>query len=195
MKNSIEYRNVGTVGTTKNYMVEGYASTFSRYKLMEIDGVPYYEQIDRHAFDGVDLSDIVFLRDHEGAVLARTTNKTIEIKVDQHGLRTKTDLRLTRASREMYEDIAAKNYTKMSFSFTVAEDHFDKKTNTRHIDKIKQVFDISAVAFPANPYTKIGLSSRHFLDTDVEEEKKELQHRLLALKIKIMEDEIKGMHR
>ena len=56
----------------------------------------------------------------------------------------------------------------MSFAFTVAEDHFDIESRTRVIDRIKKVYDISAVAFPANPNTDIGLSMRDYFNGEIE---------------------------
>lgn len=157
----------------KSYKVKGYASTFEPYEMAEIDGVKYYEQIDRHAFDETDMSDVVFLRDHAGRVLARTKNNSVTLSVDDHGLFNETDLGLTGASREMYEDIEAGNYSQMSFSFVVAEDHFDRATRTRVIDRIKKLYDISAVSFPANPGTEIGLSYRDRINGEIEAEKAE----------------------
>lgn len=157
----------------RSYKVKGYASTFEPYEMAEIDGVKYYEQIDRHAFDETDMSDVVFLRDHAGRVLARTKNNSVTLSVDDHGLYNETDLGLTGASREMYEDIEAGNYSQMSFSFVVAEDHFDRATHTRVIDRIKKLYDISAVSFPANPGTEIGLSYRDRINGEIEAEKAE----------------------
>ena len=173
VKSDREYRNLNSFETGENFIVEGYASTFDKYKMMTIDGVDYYEQIDRHAFDEADMSDVVFLRDHEGRVLARTKNGAIQIEIDDHGLHQKTDLGLTGASREMYEDIATGNYQQMSFSFVVAEDRYDKETHTRLIEKVSKVFDISAVSFPANPFTEIGVSARDYFNGVIEMEKAE----------------------
>lgn len=166
----------------ENFMVEGYASTFEPYEMAEIDGEKYYERIDRHAFDDTDMSDVVFLRDHTGTVLARTKNGAITLNVDDHGLHQTTDLGLTKASRSMYEDIKAGNYTQMSFSFVVAEDHYDKDTKTRVIDRIKKLYDVSAVSFPANPGTDIGLSMRDWFNGEIEAERAE---RLRAQKAKL----------
>lgn len=173
VKSDREYRNLGEFQTSDDYMVEGYASTFDRYKMLTIDGVDYYEQIDRHAFDEADMSDVVFLRDHEGRVLARTKNGAVQLSIDDHGLYQKTNLGLTGASKEMYEDIATGNYQQMSFSFVVAEDRYDKDTHTRIVEKVSKVFDISAVMFPANPFTGIGVSARDYFDGVIEMEKAE----------------------
>ena len=185
VKNDREYRNIGTFQTSEDYTVEGYASTFDKYKMMTIDGVEYYEQIDRHAFDEADMSDVVFLRDHEGRVLARTKNDAIKLSIDEHGLHHITDLGLTGASREMYEDIQAGNYQQMSFSFVVAEDRYDKETHTRLIEKVSKVYDISAVAYPANPFTEIGVSARDYFNGVIEMEKAErLENEKARLKLK-----------
>ena len=187
VKNDREYRNIGTFQTSDDYMVEGYASTFDRYKMLTIDGVDYYEQIDRHAFDEADMSDVVFLRDHAGRVLARTKNDAVQLSIDEHGLHHRTNLGLTGASREMYEDIATGNYQQMSFSFVVAEDRYDKDTHTRIVEKVSKVYDISAVSFPANPFTEIGVSARDYFDGVIEMEKAERlesEQRKARLKLK-----------
>lgn len=196
IKKDREYRNQGQFEVSENYSVEGYASTFERYAMMEIDGVTYYEQIDRNAFDEADMSDVVFLRDHQGRVLARTKNGAVELSVDDHGLHQRTDLGLTGASKEMYEDIKAGNYSQMSFSFTVGEDAYDKDTRTRTILRIKKLYDISAVAFPANPYTEIGLSARDYFNGVIEmekaerleAEKRERARKALQLKIRLVKE-------
>lgn len=73
----------------------------------------------------------------------------------------------------MYEDIATGNYSQMSFSFVVDSDHYDRTTRTRVIDRIKKLYDISAVSFPANPGTEIGLSFRDRVNGEIEAEKAE----------------------
>lgn len=88
----------------------------------------------------------------------------------------------------MYEDIETGNYQQMSFSFVVAEDHFDKDTKTRVIDRIKKVYDISAVSFPANPGTEIGISYRDYFNGVIEAEKAErleAEKRKLQLRLKL----------
>lgn len=196
IKSDREYRNLGAFNAESEYIVEGYASTFEPYELLEIDGVKFYEQIDRHAFDEADMSDVVFLRDHEGRVMARTKNNTIQLDIDDHGLHQRTDLSKTQASRDMAEDIAVGNYSQMSFAFTVAEDHFDRDTNTRIIDRVRKVFDISAVSFPANPQTEIGLSMRDYFNGEIEmiraerleAEKRAHELEKLKLRIRLMEE-------
>lgn len=155
-------------GEEKNYIVEGYASTFEPYTLMTIDGVDWNERIDEHAFDEADMSDVVFRVDHEGPVYARSSAGTVKLGTDKHGLWNQTDLGRTRRGRELYEDIGAGNYPQMSFAFTVAEDHIERDTNTRVIDRIAKVFDVSPVSFPANPGTSLSVSTRARIDGEIE---------------------------
>ena len=171
---SMELRVLALEGTEDpSYMVEGYASTYEPYKLLSIDGADYYERIEPTAFDDADLSDVVFRIDHEGRVYARTSAGTVQLWHDDHGLGQRTDLSKTQAAREVFADIEAGNYPKMSFAFTVAEDHFDKATHTRVIDRIAKVFDVSPVSFPANPTTELSVSTRDYFNGVIEAEKAE----------------------
>ena len=156
-----------------NYMVEGYASTFEPYLLMHTDDADYYERIEPTAFDGADLSDVVFRVDHQGPVYARTSAGTVELWTDDHGLGQRTDLGRTQRARELHADIAAGNYPKMSFAFSVAEDHYDKATHTRVIDRIAKVYDVSPVCFPANPTTELNISTWDWLNGVIEAERAE----------------------
>ena len=206
IRNEREYRNLGAFEIRQEEpeadLVIGYASTFDTYELFEDpDFGPIYERISPQAFDNADMSDVVFLRDHTGRVLARTKNGSIKLSTDEHGLLTETNLGLTSASKEMLEDIRVGNYSQMSFSFVVDDYHWERNdpdamiNNVRVVDRIKKLYDISAVAFPANPYTDIGLSARDLFHGEMERqaerlanEKREKDRRRLALKIKLMKE-------
>jgi len=181
MKADREYRTMelralpSEVEEEKKYIVEGYASTFEPYVLLTMDGIDYKEQIEPTAFDDADLSDVVFRVDHEGRVYARTSAGTVEVWHDEHGLGQRTDLSRTAAARELFADIEAGNYPKMSFAFRVAEDGdtYDRKTHTRIIKRIEKVFDVSPVSFPANPGTELSVSTRDYFDGVIEMERAE----------------------
>lgn len=178
MPDNREYRNMElrilqTEEEEKSYKVEGYASTFESYKLATIDGVDYFEQIDPHAFDEADMTDVVFRVDHEGKVYARISAGDLEVWTDEHGLANRADLSRTQKARELFDDIEAGHYPQMSFAFTVAKDHFDKATHTRTISRIAKVFDVSPVTFPANPTTELGVATRDYLNGVIEAEKAE----------------------
>jgi len=182
MSKEREYRNmtfeVRQDGDEPSFLVEGYASTFEPYKLIEIDGEDYSERIEPTAFNNTDLTDVVYRIDHEGKVYARSSAGTIKLDVDENGLHQVTDLSRTKAGREHFEEIAAGNYPQMSFAFTVGEDHYDAETRTRIIDRIDKVFDISAVSFPANPTTELHV--RDYFDGVIEMEKAAEAERLQA---------------
>lgn len=181
IKNDREYRNFNSFALKRSdnesdsFIVEGYASTFETYTLYDFGDEEWREKIEPEAFKDADLSDVVFLRDHAGQVFARTKNNTIALMSDDKGLFSRTNLSSTSAARGMYEDIEAGLYSQMSFAFTVAEQRFEealedgKRIYTRVISRIKKVYDISAVAFPANPTTDIGISTRSIFDGAIED--------------------------
>ena len=177
MRSEREYRNMELrilePTEEQNYKVEGYASTFEAYKMFEDEGVDYFERIEPTAFEDADMSDTVFRVDHTGPVYARTSAGTVELWVDEHGLGTRADLSKTQRAKDLYADIAAGNYPKMSFAFVVSEDHYDRETHTRVIDRISKVFDVSPVSFPANPTTELNVSTRDYFNGVIEAEKAE----------------------
>lgn len=173
-----------------DFYVEGYATTFDKpYLMYEIDGINYYEMIDRHALDNADISDVILQYDHEGRVYARISNKTLFLEPNENGLLIYADLSKTANARNLYEDISQGMITKMSWAFTVAEDAYDRDTRTRIIKRIKKVYDTSAVSIPANPGTDI--SARSFYNGVIEREKQELlERRKKLLKLKLVLEEI-----
>ncbi len=179
MKQEREYRSMELQieqreeGAEPSFFVEGYASTFEPYVLLTVDDIDYSERIEPTAFEDTDLSDVVFRVDHEGRVYARSSAGTVSVWADEHGLAQRTDLSRTQAARELYADIEAGNYPKMSFAFTVAEDHYEKDSHTRVIDRIAKVYDVSPVSFPANPGTELSVSTRSYFDGVIEMERAE----------------------
>lgn len=174
-----------------DYYVEGLATTYEPYELYEFDGVKYYEQIDRNAFDEADISDVIMQYDHEGRVLARQSNGSLIVEPNDEGLFICADLSGSNASQEMFQDITSGLVTKMSWAFTVSEESYDRDTRTRTILKVKKIYDVSAVSIPANSETLI--SARSFFDGVIEEEKQELLERkrqIQRLKLKLQMEEI-----
>lgn len=173
-----------------DYYVEGYATTFNRpYMMFEIDGVKYYEVIDRHALDQADLSDVIMQFNHEGMVFARNKmakNKppSLLLEVQEGGLFVAADLGLTEDARRLHQSIDSGLVHKMSWAFVVEEDSYNQATHTRTILKIKKVYDVSAVSIPANGDTDI--SARSFFDGVIEKEKREaLKREIEILKLKM----------
>lgn len=166
-----EYRKFGGIELRKSedgrMVVEGYATTFDQpYRLMGDEKITINEQVDRHAFDETDMSDVIMQYDHEGRVFARMSNGTLKLTDDDHGLKVEADLGGTDIGRQLYQEIEGGYTNKMSFGFTVTG---DKKTRSkdenghitvlRTITKIGKLYDVSAVSLPANDATEISARS------------------------------------
>lgn len=148
--------------------VEGYATTFNTpYELFSMDGYTVVEQIDSRAFDECDMSDVIMQYNHVGRVFARTSNDTLIVRPDETGLHIRASLGGTELGRQVYEEIAGGYTTKMSFGFRVQEDKLEETVNhengtvtlLRTITKIEKLYDVSAVALPANDATSISARS------------------------------------
>ena len=171
-------------GEEKNYIVEGYATTFEEaYELYRDGKYVVREMVSKEAFKDTDMTDVIFQIDHEGRVYARTRNKSLSLEVDEHGLKTTTDLGLTESSRSVYEDIDKGLYDRMSFAFTVSKDSYEEEEMengdiivTRTILGIGKLYDVSAVSFPANPYTDISARSKDLIDGEIERFEAERLH-------------------
>lgn len=177
----------GAEGTEQTLYVEGYAVRFdSPTVLFTIGDVEYKEQIDARAFDEADMSDVIFNYNHGGKVMARTRNKTLELKVDEQGLFIRARLDGTEEGRRLYDEIKGGYIDRMSFAFTVREESYDAENHMWTIRKIKRLYDVSAVDIPAYDDTSIA-ARREFIA--VEERRRELEQELarrkLAVKCKI----------
>lgn len=185
-----QYRNMEIraldPGQDSDYKVRGYATTFNEpYVLLKYDDFEIREQVDPGAFNDADMKDVIMQYDHEGRVYARLKNKTLSLKVDDHGLLVEADLRGTEEGRKLYEEIKGGYTDKMSFGFTVAEDRVEefnegeKRVYLRTIVRVDKLYDVSAVSIPANDGTEI--SARAFCDGVIAKREAE---RLLAEKTK-----------
>jgi HK97 family phage prohead protease len=165
-------------------IVEGYAATFNQpYVLYEGKDYRILEQIDPVAFKECDMADVIFQYNHTGRVFARTKNHTLTCTADNTGLKITADLGGTEIGRQLYAEIKGGYTDKMSFGFVVAEDKRESTedhetgfvTMTRTITKVKKLYDVSAVSFPANDATSI--SARNFSNGVIEEMAAERTHR------------------
>lgn len=161
-------------GESQNY-VHGVPVVFNKPTcLFEYEGVKFYEQIDRHAFDSCDMSDVIFNYNHGGRVAARTRNSTLKLAINDIGMEMDAFLGGTQFGKDLLEDIRGGYIDKMSFAFVVAEDgeEYDQATHTRTITKIKKLYDVSAVDIPA--YDTTSISARDFFSEAYEKEKTEM---------------------
>lgn len=144
--------------------------------LFEMDGIEYKEVIARGALDECDMSDFILNRNHgqnDGTVYARTRNNSLTYTITPSGLDITATLdKEDDRHRNLHRDIQKGRVDKMSFSFIVRESSYDRETHTRTITKIKKLYDVSAVDFPAYNETSIT-TARDFFSAEHEKELKE----------------------
>ena len=180
-RNLVEFRAL--TDEQNPYIVTGYACTYDKYPIWE----NYCERVAPTAFNGADLSDVIFQFDHCGRVFARTSNGTLQLTPDEHGLFIRADLSGSPAAKELFDEIRAGLITKMSFAFRVAQDHAEDDGYTRVIDRFAKVYDVSAVSLPANDNTEIGVSVRDFFHAQEEAKRRaalKFKRRKLQIRMK-----------
>lgn len=202
INNGREYRAFASdmaIADEEKMIVEGYAATFNQPYVLYDDGeYRVSEQISPRAFDATDTTDVIMQYDHEGRVFARNKNGTLELSVDEHGLKVRADLSGTDIGRQLYQEIKGGYTDKMSFGFTVESDEFVSEqkdgiySELRTITAVKKLYDVSAVSIPANDATSI--SARKLSEGVIDQLKtermsaiKEELRNKINLKIKIQE--------
>ena len=150
-------------------VVEGYASNFD----VEYDLGYFKETVARGAFDDVMQDDVRFLLNHTGAPLARTTNGTLELSVDDQGLKYRAALADTQDGRDLYKLIKRGDITQSSFAFTIENDTWSEDRSTRTITKVGKLLDTSAVTYPASPTASVYARNMAAAAQEVEELKDE----------------------
>jgi len=140
--------------------VTGYAAVFNS-RSEEMWG--FVEEIDERAFNDADMSDVRALFNHDpNLLLARTSSGTLNLSVDQRGLRYEFDLPDTTAGADLAELMRRGDVTQSSFGFTIAEDEWEEREGempVRRITKIKRLFDVSPVTYPAYTEASVALRS------------------------------------
>lgn len=166
----------------KSFKVQGYAAKFDEETVLyKYDGIEYKEVIDRNAFVGAEMSDVVMNFNHGGKPVARTRNGTLTLETDTIGLKISADLGGTEEGRKLYEEIQGGYIDRMSFAFTVNKSEYDRTKHLRRITGFEKIFDVSAVDFPAYDGTEIF--ARSWAKVEAEKHKRDAQK--LKLKIKL----------
>lgn len=177
-----------------NYYVEGYAARYEPYVLYyDCDNQPIYERFEPGCFDNCNMGDIVMQYDHQGKVLARTSNGSLLVEVDGQGLFCAADLSRTEAARSCYDDIQAGMVTKMSWRFRLGDYYYDEEARTIVHRTVPKIYDVAPVSIPANDNTEIN--ARAWVDGEIaqaarREAELDERRRRLAAQINIL---IKGV--
>ena len=161
-------------------IVEGYAIVFD-----EPTDLGYIEVIERGALDNCDMRDVCLKYNHEDdfLIMARTRNKSLQLEVDEHGLKIRAELIDTSSNRDIYKSIQAGLLDKMSFAFIVSDASWDTVNgkDVRRIKGIEKLFDVSVVDVPAYDQTEIYARSK-----SVAEKEQEEYHKLKLEKEKLL---------
>jgi len=169
--------------------VVGYGAVFNS---MSNDLGGFREFIAPNAFEGRLEDDVRFLINHDAnLILARTTNGTLRLSVDEKGLRYEADLPNTSTARDLMELLKNGTISQSSFAFTVEEDSWEVKDgmNIRTIDKVSQLYDVSSVTYPAYNDASSSVALRSMKEWQEKEEAKKLEESLEAEKLEGIKEE------
>ena len=169
--------------------VVGYGAVFNS---MSNDLGGFREFIAPNAFEGRLEDDVRFLINHDAnLILARTTNGTLRLSVDEKGLRYEADMPNTSTARDLMELLKNGTISQSSFAFTVEEDSWEVKDgmNIRTIDKVSQLYDVSSVTYPAYNSASSSVALRSMKEWQEKEEAKKLEESLEAEKLEGIKEE------
>ena len=161
-----------------NPTVVGYGAVFNS---MSNDLGGFREYIAPEAFEGRLEDDVRFLVNHDAnLVLARTTNNTLRLSVDEKGLRYEADMPNTSTARDLMELLKNGTISQSSFAFTVEDDSWEIKDgmNVRTINKVSRLYDVSSVTYPAYNAASSSVALRSMEEWQEQEEAKKLEENL-----------------
>lgn len=179
----------------------GYAAVFNSDTTI---GDWWIERIAPGAFAGTITSDIRALVDHDmGRVIGRTKSGTLRLKEDDKGLHVEIDVPNTTDGNDLWTLVERGDISGMSFGFRVTKQEWDETGDmpVRTIQAI-ELFEVSAVAFPAYDDTSIGKRSLEAAKTEAEAartaeqrkaENKAAAERRVAGKKAAMEQKFRGI--
>ena len=126
--------------------LEGYAAVYNS----ETDLGHFREVIKPGAFDEVLDNDVRALINHDpNLILGRTTNGTLELSVDERGLKYRVKLGNQQYAKDFYESVKRGDISQSSFAFTIDKQSWNEERTVRSVDKVRQLLDVSPVTYPA----------------------------------------------
>lgn len=136
----------------------GYAAVFNE----EADiGGYWVERIEAGAFAKTISGDVRALVDHDtGRVIGRTRSGTLRLAEDARGLKVEIDVPNTTNGNDLWELVERGDVSGMSFGFRVTRQEWNESADppVRTIKEV-ELYEVSAVAFPAYDGTEIGKRS------------------------------------
>ncbi|MDY8146836.1 phage major capsid protein [Lactiplantibacillus plantarum] len=146
--------------------IQGYALLFNSPS-KDLGG--FVEVIDPAALDGVDLSNVILLNQHDySQPLASVKAGTLELTPDDKGLHfTATLDDSVSYANDAYQNVKSGNVDSMSFRFDIDDggDEFTQDEQgkvTRTIKQVKDLFEVSTVTIPAYDDSNVQVDKRSY---------------------------------
>lgn len=115
-------------------------------------------------------SDVIMTINHDQSrgILARSSNGegSLKLEIDERGLKYSFDAPRTALGDELLEALRRGDIRSSSFAFTVGVDVWEMRNGEKHrtIENIKQLFDVSAVTYPAYDATSVTVVDKRGSD-------------------------------
>ena len=133
--------------------LRGYALLFNT-QAKPYRGWDDLEEIAPEALEGLDLSDMRALVNHNPDLLLGRVGKNARFEVDSSGLFVEVELHQgVQFAKDYYQLIKAGIMDGMSFAFLIEKYEYDTKKNLLRVTKISDLWEVSFVTFPAYPQT------------------------------------------
>ncbi|WP_367294096.1 phage major capsid protein [Levilactobacillus brevis] len=151
--------------SAKGKTISGYAIVWNSPS-KDLGG--FTEIVTPKALDGVDLSNVLMLNNHDYTqVLASVKAGTLTLETDDKGLHFIAQLPNTSFANDVYEEVQSGNVDSCSFGFDSDDDtdgwtKDDDGNITRTINQVKSLFDVSVVAVPAYDDTNVQVDTRSY---------------------------------
>lgn len=167
-----ELRNCSQKVTTNedSRTVEGYAIVFNS-ESRDLGG--FTEVIEPASLDGIlEKSDVLCLLNHneDRGILARSRygEGSLELTVDNIGLKYRFDAPSTALGDELLEGLKRGDITTSSFAFTIDKDTWTKKDGRylRTINSFKEIYDVSPVYKEAYPDTSVAIRKMQEMESE-----------------------------
>lgn len=188
LTNKVEYRADNEDSSPR---IVGYGLRFNVWS-QDLGG--FIERIDPKALDGTDMSDVRCLIDHEsGKIIGRTTSGTLQLSIDEFGLRYDADPPDTTYANDLITVMKRGDVNQSSFAFRIDYENGgeewgydeEKGIHLRTIHKIKRIFDVSVVTYAAYVQAESLVSNRS-LECYQHELRRKQEHEKLLLEIDLL---------
>lgn len=140
--------------------ITGYAAVFNK----DSENFGWFiERIAPGAFSDVLQNDTVALFNHDPNYPLARNGVNMTLSEDEFGLRYRFDAPDTTIGNDMLANVRSGVIKQSSFAFTVAEEKWEEKEgkepSIRTITKVKRLYDVSPVTYPAYPDTTVAARS------------------------------------